>query len=160
MAEAKQDPKTQSRLIEVERVLKGAHGRSVQASEIAADELTATIDPASVVQVMKWLRDEPACRFDYLGCLSGVDYPEHVTVVYHLFSTKKRCKMTVKAEVPKAEPSLSSVTGVWAGADWHERETAEMFGLTFEGHPDPRKLLLAEDNDAAPLRKDFKLEYE
>jgi NADH-quinone oxidoreductase subunit C len=161
MAETKTDNmKNQTHLLEIERLLKGAYGQSVVSSEIKEDELIVTIDPAIVAEVMKWFKNERACSFDYVRCLCGVDYPEHITIVYHLFATTTRSKLTVKAEVPKNRPVLASVTGVWTGADWHEREAAEMFGLTFEGHPDPRKLLLTDDNDDMPLRKDFKLKYE
>lgn len=125
----------------------------------AGEDLSLTVKPASITDTMKFLRDDKDNRFDFLSCLCGVDYPETVTVVYHLFSTKHRQKATVKADVPKNDARIASVTGLWIGADWHERETAEMFGITFEGHPDPRKLLLADDNNDHPLRKDFKLDY-
>lgn len=122
------------------------------------DVMTISYKPESAAGVMKLLRDHKDCRFDYIRCLSGVDYPDFVRIVYHLFSTKKKVNIIVYTDVPKENPLLASVTGLWAGADWHEREAAEMFGVVFEGHPDPRKLLLADDNDAHPLRKDFKLE--
>ncbi len=151
--------KNQTHLLEIERLLKGAHGQSLVATEIKNDELFADVAPVAVPDVMRWLRDDRSCRFDYIRCLCGVDYSDHVTVVYHLFATKTKSKITVRVEVSKESPAIASVTDVWAGADWLERETAEMFGLVFDGHPDPRRLLLTEDNDAMPLRKDFKLDY-
>ncbi len=151
--------KNQTHLLEIERLLKGAHGQALVATEVRNDELFADISPAAVPDIMRWLRDDKSCRFDYIRCLCGVDYPDHVTVVYHLFATKTKSKITVRTDVSKNSPAVSSVTDIWAGADWPERETAEMFGLVFEGHPDPRRLLLTDDNDAMPLRKDFKLDY-
>jgi NADH-quinone oxidoreductase subunit C len=139
--------------------LKKELGANLTDIKTVGEDLFLTIKPESAAAAMKLLRDNKDCRFDYLSCLCGVDYPDAVTIVYHLFSTKNRQKATVKAPVLKSDARIASVTGLWIGADWHERETAEMFGITFEGHPDPRKLLLADDNDAHPLRKDFKLDY-
>lgn len=142
-----------------EKTLKAGLGKDIIDISTVYDEIRATLKPEAVGAAMKFLRDDKECRFDYIRCLCGVDYPDCVTIVYHLFSTKHRQKITVYTRLPKDDAKVASVTDVWAGADWHERETAEMFGVVFEGHPDPRKLLLADDNDAHPLRKDFKLDY-
>ena len=160
MALRQHDPaKYHAHLREIQRTLKGAFGQTLLANEPQGDELFVSVKPASIADIMPFLHDDETCRFDYIRCLCGVDYPDNVTVVYHLFSTSSAAKITVKACVPKTKPSIASVTNIWAGADWHERETAEMFGLTFVGHPDPRKLLLTDDNDTFPLRKEFKLDY-
>lgn len=127
--------------------------------ETGPEETFLTLESASIAGAMKVLRDNKDCRFDYMRCLCGVDYPDYVKIVYLLLSTKTKEKITVYTDVPKDNLRVASVTGLWAGADWHERETAEMFGVVFDGHPDPRKLFLADDNDAHPLRKDFKLDY-
>lgn len=142
-----------------EKTLKNGLGRGVVGIKTVDDEIRVTLSPEVVGDAMKFMRDDKECRFDYMRCLCGVDYPDHVTVVYHLFSTKHRQKITVYTQLPKDNPTVASVTRLWAGADWHERETAEMFGVVFEGHPDPRKLLLMDCNDDHPLRKDFKLDY-
>jgi NADH-quinone oxidoreductase subunit C len=91
-------------------------------------------------------------------CLSGVDYAKDVLgVVYHLCSMTKRHKITLKADVPAADPRLPSVVSVWPSAGWHEREAYDMFGILFTGHPDLRRILLPEDYPGHPLRKDFKV---
>ena len=96
--------------------------------------------------------------FDHLSSVVGVDYPENFEVVYHVWSYSLRELISLKVPIPKDDPKVKSVTSIWRGANWHERETAEMFGIIFEGHPDPRKLLLPDDFEGYPLRKDFKLE--
>ncbi len=146
-------------LLEVQRVLKGTTGRRIVSSEIRDDELFINLKPEKITDAMKFLRDDKGCKFDYLRCLCGVDYRDNITIVYHLYSLKFDTKVTVKVPLPKDNVVVESVTKIWAGADWHERETAEMFGVTFAGHPDPRKLLMKDDYDEHPLKKDFKLDY-
>jgi NADH-quinone oxidoreductase subunit C len=105
------------------------------------------------------LRDEFGC--DYLSCLSGVDYPEFIEVVYHLFSVADPAvRVVLKTRAPK-EPEgdcrVPSVTPVWPGANWHEREAHDLLGVAFDGHPDLRRILLPEDFAGGhPLRKDYR----
>jgi NADH-quinone oxidoreductase subunit C len=124
------------------------------------DELLAVVDPAHIVEVGRRLRDDPVLAFDYLRCLSAVDWeppavsgPGHFEVVYHLASTVHGHRLTMKARLAKEAPSLPSVVSVWKGADWHEREAAEMYGITFEGHPNLKPLLLWDGAPFAPQRK-------
>ncbi|MBI2863317.1 MAG: NADH-quinone oxidoreductase subunit C [Chloroflexi bacterium] len=121
----------------------------------AFGELVVTIPAASAVEACRRLKSDPDLRFDYLRCLSGVDLGEGLEVVYHLFSVSKRHKMALKAAVAKDDPRLASVVGVWKGADWHEREAAEMFGIDFEGHPHLKTLLLIDGFEGHPLLKSF-----
>jgi NADH/F420H2 dehydrogenase subunit C len=99
------------------------------------------------------LRDDNETRFDLLVSLSGVDQKEYRQVVYHLYatSTGRRVALKAKAEGDK----LPSVVPVWAGANWHEREAYDLFGIVFEGHPDLRRILMPEDWTGYPLRKDY-----
>lgn len=143
----------------MEKLLKKEIGAGLTEIKTVGEELFLSLKPEAIASAMKTLRDNKDFRFDYVRCLCGVDYPDYVEIVYHLFSTNSRQKITAKTRVPKSDARVASVTGLWSGADWHERETAEMFGVVFEGHPDPRKLLLTDDNDAYPLRKEFKLDY-
>jgi NADH-quinone oxidoreductase subunit C len=109
-----------------------------------------------LVEVCRALRDWPETRCDYLACLSGVDYPEYVEVVYHVTSLETPASFALKARAPKDDCRLPSVTGVWAGANWHEREVFDLLGVTFDGHPDLRRILLPEGfSGGYPLRKDF-----
>lgn len=109
------------------------------------------------------LRDGPEMALDYLACCSGVDYAEHIDVLYHLFSIRHPGRgLVLKCAAPKeagagAElPWLPSVTPIWPGADWHEREIFDLLGVSFRGHPDLRRILMPEGFDGGyPLRKDY-----
>jgi NADH-quinone oxidoreductase subunit C len=119
-------------------------------------DVILTIDRLDVLDVLRAARDDPRLDFKYLRCLSGVDHMEAgLEVVYHLYSYTHKHNVTIKTRLPQDDPSLPSVTSIWRGADWHEREAAEMFGIFFEGHPNLVPLLLPEDmTDHHPLRKD------
>ena len=112
----------------------------------AADEVIATFRSDRIVEACRRACSHADLRFDYLRCLSGVDWQgQGRDVVYHLFSTELFHKCTFKVRVPNDNPVVPTVTTVWRGANWHERETAEMFGITFAGHPYPEPLLLQRD---------------
>jgi NADH-quinone oxidoreductase subunit C len=123
-----------------------------------------TKDPYCKVVPAKWhdvalvLRDDPALRFDFLQCVTGVDWPkqEILQVVYHLYSYPLRHSFVVKADLPRAEPVVPSVADVWAAADWNEREQFDLLGIGFSGHPDLRRVMLPDDWVGHPLRKDWK----
>ncbi len=121
---------------------------------------------ATIEQVMKHLRDDPALKFDFLNCLSGVDYPEDGTladhapsnklaVVYHLYSYTYRHTLVVKTFVPRDEPRVPTISGLWPVADWHEREAYDLYGVIFTGHPDLRRIMLPEEFEGHPCRKDY-----
>jgi NADH-quinone oxidoreductase subunit C len=116
----------------------------------------AVIPAAAIVDVCKYLRDDPELRFELCSSISGTDDTVDFWVVYHLYSVAKnhRAVLKVKAE-PRDNPSVPSVVGVWKAADWHEREAFDMYGIVFEGHPDLRRILLPEDWPGYPLRKDY-----
>ncbi|MFA7360932.1 MAG: NADH-quinone oxidoreductase subunit C [Candidatus Kapaibacterium sp.] len=116
---------------------------------VSADKINA---------VSLFLRDEESLQFDNLSCLSGMDYDkDNLAVVYHLYSYVHHHKLVVKVVVPKSNPVVNTVSDVWAAADWHEREAYDLVGMTFEGHPDLRRILLPEDWEGHPLRKDYKV---
>jgi NADH-quinone oxidoreductase subunit C len=106
--------------------------------------------------VLEAAKTHPGLRFDFLRCLSGVDYEaEGMDVVYNLYSYELRHNVTVRARLPADDLRIRSVTDLWQAADWHERETRDMFGIVFEGHPNLVPILLPEDMlDHFPLRKD------
>jgi NADH-quinone oxidoreductase subunit C len=126
-----------------------------QAAQGALDVIL-TVDRGDVVRVLRAARDDPRLDFKYLRCLSGVDHMEHgLEVVYNLYSYTHKHNVTIKTRLPQDDARLPSATSIWRGADWHEREAAEMFGIFFEGHPNLVPLLLPEDmTDHHPLRKD------
>ena len=121
----------------------------------ALDEVVVSAKAEDVPEVCRLAKDAPALDFDYLRCISVVDYIDHLEVNYHLFSLAKRHKMVVKTVVPPDEPHLPTVTTVWRGADWFEREGHDLFGVVFDGHPDLRPLLLYEGFEGYPGRKSF-----
>ena len=121
----------------------------------ALDEVMVTVRPEDVPAICRTLKQDPSLAFDYLRCISVVDYVETLEVVYHLFSLTKRHKMVVKTSVSPDEPSVPSVISVWRGADWFEREGHDLFGVVFKGHPNLEPLLLYEGFEGHPGRKSY-----
>ena len=114
--------------------------------------------PAGLKNIAGFLHDDADLQFDYLMCLSGIDYGKNVLgVVYHLSSMTKSHKVTLKIDIPADKAEVPSVTDVWPTANWHEREAYDMYGIIFTGHPDLRRMLLPDDYPGHPLRKDFKV---
>jgi len=103
----------------------------------------------------QFLRDDTDMDFDYLRCLSGVDYGENLGAVYHLFSFKHRHEIVIKAEVQRDGGKIPSVADLWRTADWHEREIYDLYGITFTNHPNLKRILLPDDWEGHPLRKDY-----
>jgi len=126
-------------------------------TEFAWDELVVTVPREAVRAACQRAKEDPSLAFDYLRCLSVVDLGEELQVVYHLYSTGHRHKMVIKAALPRENPVIASVTPVWPGADWHEREAADLFGVRFEGHPRLKPLLLWEGFPGHPLLKSYPL---
>ena len=100
------------------------------------------------------LRNEPN-GYDYLFCLTCIDWKTHLTMVYHLSSTTHRQTIVIKANTDRTNPVIETVSDIWKTAIFHEREVFELFGLHFNNHPDLRKLILTDDFEGYPLRKDF-----
>jgi len=114
------------------------------------------VAPDRVRDICLFLRDEETMAFDSLMCLSGVDYTGgKLGVVYHLDSMKRNHKITIKVEIDAANPRCQSVESVWKTANWHEREAYDLFGILFDGHSDLRRILLPDDWEGFPLRKDY-----
>lgn len=116
------------------------------------------VNAEKINAISLFLRDEESLQFDNLSCLSGLDYDkDNLAVVYHLYSYVHHHKLVIKVIIPKSNPVLPTVSDVWAAADWHEREAYDLVGMTFSGHPDLRRILLPEDWEGHPLRKDYKV---
>lgn len=167
---------------EIIALLQQQFGPAVTAARSDALDPFVAVEPGRLVEICTFLRDEPRLKFDLLNDLAAVDYLEpdakkaakagfdpHVEVVYHLssFAFPGR-RFTVKVVLPRWKenapgvlPDVPSVAGVWPTADWHEREAFDLVGVRFAGHPDLRRILLADDYPGHPLRKDFEypLEY-
>ncbi len=114
-----------------------------------------TVKPEKMLDMALYLRDSEILDFDYLTLLSGMDLGENLSVIYHLFSMNKKHRVTIKTYVPKEEPKVPTVERVWRAADWHERETYDMYGVIFEGHHNLIRILCPYDWDGYPLRKDY-----
>lgn len=140
---------------QVDRALAGI---SVEA-EVGVADLIVRIPKDEVIRGLRALRRDAELNFDYLRCLTAVDREEDgIEVVYHLYSIGEKHNLTVKTTLPNDDLTVDTATVVWRAANWLERETAEMFGVRFNGHPDPRTLLMPEDmDDTFPLRKDYPL---
>jgi NADH-quinone oxidoreductase subunit C len=123
------------------------------------DQVTIRVFKEHLVAACFFLRDTPGLEFDFLTDLTAVDYPtrpKRFDVVLHLYSMTQNHLLRVKAAVGEDE-TIPTVTPVWKAANWEERETFDMFGIVFEGHPDLRRILLAEDWEGYPLRKEYPL---
>ena len=131
----------------------------VHAADVERDELVVDARPDQVVRVLKFLKDDPRCRFEQLTDLCGVDYPERdprFDVVYHLLSMSHNRRLRLKIGVNEDQP-VPSVTDVYPSAGWWERETWDLYGIHFAGNPDLRRLLTDYGFNGHPLRKDFPL---
>ena len=142
--------------------LRAEFGDAVRRSEVVWGETTVYVDAARVRDVVRWLKEDPAQRYDYLVDVTAVEYRQAerpLEVVWHLRSLPFRRFLRLKAELPKGGPlSVPSVVPVHNSANWLEREVLDMFGVAFEGHPDPRRILMWETyREGHPLRKDFPL---
>lgn len=136
---------------QVDRALAGVTARG----EAGRIDLIVHVPRDEVVEALRRLKADETLSFDYLRSLTAVDHEdEGMEVVYHLYSTTTRHNVTVKAALSNDDLNIATATTVWKAANWLERETAEMFGIRFSGHPDPRNLLMPEDmTDTFPLRK-------
>jgi NADH-quinone oxidoreductase subunit C len=105
--------------------------------------------------VMEFLRDDPAFHMDYLSFCSAIDWKDRMECTYHLWSTVHNHELVVKVPVDRNQPRIPTVSDLWRTAEWHERETYDLFGVVYEGHPDLRRILLTEDWKGHPLRKDY-----
>ena len=146
-------------LLEFVEKLKSENGDCVADTKDALGEVTVTIPREFIVDVCLFLCEEH--DFDLLADLCGADRgPEEAPrfeVNYHLFSTVHHQRLRLKVLLSEDDPTVASVTGVWRTADWHERETYDLFGIRFDGHPDLRRILLPSDFDGHALRKDYPL---
>jgi NADH-quinone oxidoreductase subunit C len=166
---------------EIIAVVEAECGPRIKSKNAETLDPFVVVEPADLLAVCKVLRDHPRLRFDMLNCISGVDYLEldpkkapkagyepHLEVVYHLSSFAHKHRFVVKVLLPRWKdnkpgelPELPTLVNLWPAADWHEREVFDLSGVMFVGHPDLRRILLADDWIGHPLRKDyeFPLEY-
>lgn len=168
---------------ETARLLAEHFPTAIKAQQLEALDPFVQVDPVVLVDVARFLRDHPALRFELLNDITGVDYLEpdakkapkagfepHLEIVYHLSSFRRNGeRFTIKVCLPRWNnnlpgelPEVPSVVAVWPTANWHEREVYDLLGVRFVGHPNLRRILLADDWVGHPLRKDYEypLEYQ
>ncbi len=125
-------------------------------SEEGSEFLNVFVEPENFHSLMSQLKNNEETSFDYLFCLSGVDWGAELGVVYHLESTEHRHTLVVKVKTSDREnPTLDTVCNIWATAEFHEREVFDFFGIHFTNHPNLKRLFLTEEWEGFPLRKDY-----
>jgi len=133
-------------------------GEAVPATHAEHGDHTVVVDPGKLVEVITFLKTGPQFDFDMLMDLCGVDYlprRPRFEVVYHLYSTKLNHRLRVKVQLDGPEPEVDTITSLYKVANWFERETWDMFGIKFAGHPDLRRILMYEQFEGHPLRRDY-----
>ena len=134
----------------------------------ARGELTITVRKDIIYELMAFLKNDSELTYNFLADVTAVDYSlledvlmeydyARFMVVYHLLSTERKARLRVKVPVHEKELSIPSMASIWKVANWLERETYDMFGITFENHPDLRRILMPDDYEGHPLRKDYPL---
>ena len=141
---------------EIVAILKEKHADAIEATDETKRDPWVVVKAASLVAVAKFLRDEPRLKLDHLSLISAVDYPPAtIELVYHLDSIGLNHPLVLKVKLPRDAAKVASLVDVWATADWHERETFDLMGVDFTGHPNLVRILCAEDWEGSPLRKDY-----
>lgn len=141
--------------------LRAAHSEAIlEVEEVPEREMYwITVRPRSIAAVLTTLRDDKALDYKLLTDVTCIDRPEtekRFVVLYNLYSISRKRRLFLRAKVAEGE-AVPTVSGVFTSADWAEREVTDLFGVPFEGHPDPRKIMLPDDFEGHPLRKDFPL---
>jgi NADH-quinone oxidoreductase subunit C len=142
---------------EIAALLGEQFGEKIIESKPEAPNPWSAVDPAAILDVCRFLRSDERTFFEHLELLGGADYKDRIEVVYVLYSLKHHHRYTLKCRLPRENPTLHTVESVWSVANWHEREAFDMFGVVFEGHSDPRRILCPDDWEGYPLRKDYKM---
>lgn len=135
--------------------------------EAVVEVVDVAADPYVVIRrdqaptVFEWLKSDPEMTFDYLSCVSAYDDLKTIWIAYHLYSIRQNQNAVIKVSAEgREDPWVYSVCRVWPTANWHEREAYDLYGVRFEGHPDLRRILLPEDWEGWPLRKDYEFPEE
>jgi NADH-quinone oxidoreductase subunit C len=131
---------------------------AVTATHADLGDATAIVDRRRIVDALRLLQRDAQLEFDMLSDVCAVDYlprTPRFEVVYHLYSVARNHRLRVKAQVPEDDPTLPTVTELYASANWMEREVWDLYGIRFEGHPDLRRILLYDEFEGHPLRKDY-----
>jgi NADH/F420H2 dehydrogenase subunit C len=134
-------------------VLASVVGQKILPRLMKGNYFSIDVSPAQLMKICFELRDQ--LHFDLLTCVSGVDMLDYLEVVYHVRSLRRHALLQVVVKIDPKKPEIDSIISVWASANWLERETYDLFGIHFNGHPDLRRMLLDDDFDGYPLLKSF-----
>jgi NADH-quinone oxidoreductase subunit C len=141
--------------------LVGWHPQAVEGVKFDRDEMTIYVERSAIRHAVALLKDDPNCPFNYLSDITCVDWhpsEPRFEVIYHLLSIPHKERVRVKVKLSGENPALDSVTSVWPGANYFEREVFDLFGIRFNGHPYLRRILMPENWEGHPLRKDYPVE--
>lgn len=141
---------------EIAALLGEKFGAKILESKVDGFNPWCVVEPAEILSVCRFLRDDERLAMDHLETLAGVDYKDRVEAVYVMYSMKNRHRFALKCRMPREGAHLPSVESVWGVANWHEREAFDLIGIVFDGHSDLRRILLPDDWEGHPLRKDYK----
>ncbi|MBI5287216.1 MAG: NADH-quinone oxidoreductase subunit C [Deltaproteobacteria bacterium] len=139
--------------------IKDRFGAAILDTDYFRGEITHTIKKDTLLDLCRFLKEDPELNFNFLVDVCGVDYlpqPPRFEVVYHFYSIPKKHRLRIKVRTEDGE-TVPSVTSIWKAANWVEREAYDMFGIVFEGHPDLRRIYMPQDWEGFPLRKDYPL---
>lgn len=142
---------------EIHERLKARFGEDVGPLSEPKVDAFCVVKPERIVEVCQFLASEPGLEIDFLEDLTAVDWPKRnvIEIVYHLLSYRHRHSIVLKVETDRAAPVVHTVEAIWKTANWFEREVYDLFGVTFTGHPDLRRIMLPDDWIGHPLRKDY-----
>ncbi|MCL5072393.1 MAG: NADH-quinone oxidoreductase subunit C [Actinobacteria bacterium] len=124
------------------------------------DQVYLEISKAVLKNVIKLFKNDKDLRFDYIKCITGIDYKDYLEVIYSLYSFDNNYSVNIKVKIEPVNPEVESITDIFRSADWFEREIWEFFGINFKGHPNLKTLLLPGDVDYHPLLKSFEIKWE
>jgi NADH-quinone oxidoreductase subunit C len=143
--------------------LRGAGPDAISSTSEFRGQLNVYVKRDAIVEVTRFLRDDPQLNYNFLENLCAVDYlgrDPRFEIVYHLISHQNHHRVCLKVGVPEHDPSVATLTSLWPTANWQEREIYDLFGITFVGHPGMYRILMPDDWEGYPLRKDVSLGYE
>jgi len=150
--------------LQIAKIIEEKFAGQVLGTMTYAGQVSVMLKKEMIKDVCLFLRDEPSLKMDHLSDLTAVDYSTYpgdtgprFEVVYNMISILHRHRIRLKVRVPEEDPRVDSVAQVWHTANWHERETYDLMGIQFDGHPDLRRILLPEDWEGHPLRKEYPL---
>ena len=130
-------------------------GGEVSEAVVEYSDSGVVIDPESLLKVARFLKVTPGLEFDYLNCITGVDYLDYFEVVYHLTSMQHKHSLVLKVRCSRKNPEVPSVVSLWRGADFQEREIYDLLGIVFVGHPNLKRIFMWEGFQGHPLRRDY-----